>query len=1028
MPMLLVERGNDKGLSLKVEPGRTYVVGRDNPQASLTLSDPMASRGHFQITAADGAFLLRDMKSRNGTTLNDEKLAPETDVELRIGDKVQVGETIFSFLSDAKEESAGGGLIGKTIGGYLIQERVGRGGMGTVYRAEQISLKRTVALKVLSAKLLSDPVFVEKFVQEARAAGGLIHPNIVQVIDVGSDRGIYYFSMEFMDHGSVGDIVAKDGPIPWARGLEILTDAAKGLIFAEKKGIIHRDIKPDNLMLTAEGTVKIGDLGLAKKADDGGVEGGQIFGTPHFIAPEQAQGKPIDHRADLYALGATFYRVLSGKTPFSGENVKEILVKQVREEPVPLKKLVADLPDEMAAVIAKLMQKKPEDRYRSAQGLYDDLELIRVRYHLEAHGQAASARRSKVIAVVAVLAVLAVGGYAFHLATRPKEVEWRDRPEDTNGRNNDTTPVVVEPTPAEKAESAWGAMALEASKVYGACGTPEKTWQTHGDRWEGLAKRYSEFAEKHAGTPKGDEAKKEAEKIRSALETARTSWEARKAAALDAWLGLLAEARGLADAGQPAKAVALLDAKAKAQLEANPEFLPKEKSKEAADLAKAIVDDAEARVSPLIEAVRASAPKFPGHEFLAAAKTLREAREGLAPPTEAKDEPSVRLRGLSAATRGALREGTKAARDAARAALASDTERFFRAYLRIRRLGLPRPEGTDPDPADATPFFEYRWDEAIAAWKDLLGKTVTKPFRDRVEAKIRHYEACRTVFATMAAKVRSRELKDPEFPEFVRRGVPMTLDATAVDRATPEGVAAIRVISTSNRQKVWVDFRQMTPREIYGDKPAREGEAPRFKGFLNRMEGISCTAEERLALAVFLAEAGEGDVAWDEYSAASTADPAPAVDPALRKWIEDECSLYFLFVGESGPREAWRQYQEARSSGMDRRQLEEVRKALERKFAEFMGEERVYTSDIAFLLGWCLAGPDGPVPPRLLPLAVEEEVVRTLGTGADPGLEDAEERSPEPVKDKEMPPEPQPGEKAESGKLEEPDKETEKPK
>ncbi|NUN52491.1 MAG: protein kinase, partial [Planctomycetaceae bacterium] len=405
-------------------------------------------------------------------------------------------------------------------------------------------------------------------------------------------------------------------------------------------------------MLTAEGTVKIGDLGLAKKADDGGVEGGQIFGTPHFIAPEQAQGKPIDHRADLYALGATFYRVLSGKTPFSGENVKEILVKQVREEPVPLKKLVADLPDEMAAVIAKLMQKKPEDRYRSAQGLYDDLELIRVRYHLEAHGQAASARRSKVIAVVAVLAVLAVGGYAFHLATRPKEVEWRDRPEDTNGRNNDTTPVVVEPTPAEKAESAWGAMALEASKVYGACGTPEKTWQTHGDRWEGLAKRYSEFAEKHAGTPKGDEAKKEAEKIRSALETARTSWEARKAAALDAWLGLLAEARGLADAGQPAKAVALLDAKAKAQLEANPEFLPKEKSKEAADLAKAIVDDAEARVSPLIEAVRASAPKFPGHEFLAAAKTLREAREGLAPPTEAKDEPSVRLRGLSAATRG----------------------------------------------------------------------------------------------------------------------------------------------------------------------------------------------------------------------------------------------------------------------------------------------------------------------------------------------------------------------------------------
>ena len=248
MPLLVVERGNDKGLTLRVEPAKSYVVGRDNPQAAVKLRDPMASRAHFVVTSLNGAWRVRDMKSRNGTLLNDEKLPPETEKDLRIGDKIQVGETIFSFLSDEKEEVPGG-LIGKTIGGYTLLERIGRGGMGTVYKAEQMSLKRVVALKVLSSKLLSDPVFVERFVQEARAAGGLNHPNIVQVFDVGSDRGVYYFSMELMEHGSVGDIVSKEGAVPWERALEMLTDASKGLIFAEKKGIIHRDIKPDNIMI-----------------------------------------------------------------------------------------------------------------------------------------------------------------------------------------------------------------------------------------------------------------------------------------------------------------------------------------------------------------------------------------------------------------------------------------------------------------------------------------------------------------------------------------------------------------------------------------------------------------------------------------------------------------------------------------------------------------------------------------------------------------------------------------------------------
>ena len=980
MPMLLVERGGDKGTSLKVEPGKTYVVGRDNPQAALLLTDPMASRSHFQIAAADGAFLLRDMKSRNGTLVNDEKLMADHDVELKIGDNIQVGDTLFSFLSDAKEESTGGGLIGKTIGGYQIIERVGRGGMGTVYKAEQISLKREVALKVLAAKLLSDPVFVDRFVQEARAAGGLIHPNIVQVIDVGSDRGIYYFSMEFMNFGSVGDLVAKEGPVPWSRALEMMTDAAKGLIFAEKKGIIHRDIKPDNLMLTAEGTVKIGDLGLAKKAEDGAGEGGQIFGTPHFIAPEQAQGKPIDHRADLYALGATFYRVLSGKTPFTGENVKEIIIKQVREEPVPLKKHVPDLPDEMAAVIGKMMQKKPDDRYRSAQGLFEDLERIRVRYHLEAHGQARSAQRNKVLLGLAVVALLGVGGYAYNLATRDPEVVIRNVPGENGNGNTDPIPVPVEKTLAEKAEDAWNPFLLEAVKVNNAAkGSPAETWQTHGPLWEGLAKKYEEFAAKYPSTPRGDEAAREAEKIRTALQQARDAFAAKKEKAERAWADLLAEARKLDADGHPAKAVAELLAKSKSLLEIYADFLPKGAEKEAADLALSFAAGAEARVVPLVDEVTVAAPPSPAPEYVRARDSLRASRNGLLPANEATDEPSRRLRELAGTVSKTLREGDRASRAAAEAALASDRDDYFATYLSIRRLAPPPKEGEKPGeeapaPAFSSPFYDFQWDACDAAWKTLLGRMRTKPYQERVKGKMAQYARCRRVFVTIAARIRKGDNRDFEFPEAVRGGVGMALDRRpeALAKASPEGLSAIRLISTTNRPPVFVEFRQMTPREIYD-------------GLQKTAPVVPYTAEEHLDMAVFLAESGDGDAAWNEYAAAGTADPPAQIDPSLKRWLEDECTLYEEFTGQGGVLDAIRQYREARSSGAARDAVEGIRRVAEKKIRDFYGQERFYRTDLALLLGFSLWESGDPLPKSLLPSSAVEEVLRTLGTGADAG-------------------------------------------
>ena len=991
MPLLVVERGNDKGLTLRVEPAKSYVVGRDNPQAAVKLRDPMASRAHFVVTSLNGAWRVRDMKSRNGTLLNDEKLPPETEKDLRIGDKIQVGETIFSFLSDEKEEVPGG-LIGKTIGGYTLLERIGRGGMGTVYKAEQMSLKRVVALKVLSSKLLSDPVFVERFVQEARAAGGLNHPNIVQVFDVGSDRGVYYFSMELMEHGSVGDIVSKEGAVPWERALEMLTDASKGLIFAEKKGIIHRDIKPDNLMLTAEGTVKIGDLGLAKRAEEAAGEGGQIFGTPHFIAPEQAQGKPIDHRADTYALGASFYRILSGKTPFTGENVKEILVKQVQEEPVPLQKLATDLPDELAAVIGKMMKKRPDDRYRSAQGLYEDLELIRVRYHLEAHGQAASARRTKLLAVVLGLAVLGLGGVVYHFATKePPEPEIREVIRDNpNQRNNTNTGPAI--TPEEKALMAFLPVDSAESKLFGLLkGGPGETWRANEPKWIDIAEKFEKVAADHPNTPKGDEAMARAKGIRGAIDRAKAAWNARSEKANADWRTVVGDADRLAEEGMYAAAVARLLDGTNDLVKKNAEFLPPDAAKTVQEQLAGFVRAAEEKAGPLMKAAEEAAPIFPGERYHAARKALEAMKGGLLPASGAADPSSKRLREISALVGRTLGETQFEARAAAAAALAHDRDAYFRGYLAIRRFS---PVEDPAAPPAASPFFDYRWDDAIARWEALLQEMRTKPFRDRVEAKIAQYRRCRRLFVTIAAKVRSREIRDPDFPDFVKKGASVSLDARQafLDRATPEGVPVIRGAA---RQTDFVEFRAMTPRELYED--FLRAEELRKK---QPSESLPFSGEEHMDLAVFLAEAGCGDFAWLELSAATTGANASTADKALLAWVNDESILYYeIHDRQEGPVGLLDAYRRRKEEGARPAELDALRRVIEEKIRALEEREGFYRTDYFILVRHSLWTQDDPVPERLFPAAVTDGVLRTLGVEGGPVLPDEDEAPPPPPGD-----------------------------
>lgn len=350
----------------------TAVIGRLQ-SCNLVITDPLASRRHFSITLANGVYTLTDLGSHNGTYVNGKRA--ETPIKLEFGAAIRAGETLFNFLSERDPDK--GALAGKKIGGYQLVERLGVGGMGEVYKAVQLSLGRQVALKILSPELTNDRTFVERFLREARAAGRLNHPNIVQVHDSGEQQGTYYFSMEYVDGGSVQDLITGGRRLPEGRGTEITLQAARALDYAQKVGMVHCDVKPDNLMLTSSGDVRLADLGIAKQTNErGSVDQSEgVFGSPHYMAPEQARGLPLDHRSDLYSLGITYYRMLLGRVPFNGKDAKEIMEHQVFDEPEDPHNIDSTLSPMIYTILNRLMRKRPGERYQSAANLIVDLEI-----------------------------------------------------------------------------------------------------------------------------------------------------------------------------------------------------------------------------------------------------------------------------------------------------------------------------------------------------------------------------------------------------------------------------------------------------------------------------------------------------------------------------------------------------------------------------------------------------------------------------------------------------------------------------
>jgi len=397
---------------------RPLIVGRAS-DAIVHVRDPKLSRHHCEVGWTQDGYYVRDLNSKNGTFMNGARI---TRARLRDGDRVQIGLTRFVFRGEPAGSSdetlvapprlcAACGkivaiddmgtarqtqdriycstciditpLLGRTVGGYEIIQLLGRGAMGTVFKAEQLSMSRPVALKVLHRELTAADDAVRRFLREARAGGQFSHPNIIRIYDMNVAEGHYFISMEFIAGGDLGALLEREGPLPVAQALDIALQTGSALAHAHGKGVIHRDIKPSNLLLGRDDLIKVADLGLAKSLDVSGVSAltgaGAALGTLAYVPPEQiTDASSVDQRADIYSLGATAYHLLSGERPFRGRTVTEVATAVRTEQPRPLRAYRDDVPVVFDQIILRAMAKQPGQRYATAAEMLEALKTVRL--------------------------------------------------------------------------------------------------------------------------------------------------------------------------------------------------------------------------------------------------------------------------------------------------------------------------------------------------------------------------------------------------------------------------------------------------------------------------------------------------------------------------------------------------------------------------------------------------------------------------------------------------------------------------
>jgi serine/threonine-protein kinase len=259
-------------------------------------------------------------------------------------------------------------------GRYRLEGRLGFGGMSTVHRALDERLERRVAVKLLAEHLAEDPTFVSRFQREAQAAARLVHPNIVQVFDSGLDEGSHqhFIVMEYIEGQSCAEILRDDGWVDVEEAVAIIEQACEGLHYAHRHGVVHRDVKPGNLLRAREGEVKLADFGIAKATEQSSItQVGSVLGTAAYLAPEQARGEEAGPRADLYALGVVAYQLVAGRLPYEATSLTELALKQQQEEPPTLDTIVADVSPELADAVAIALALDPRERYATARDMGD---------------------------------------------------------------------------------------------------------------------------------------------------------------------------------------------------------------------------------------------------------------------------------------------------------------------------------------------------------------------------------------------------------------------------------------------------------------------------------------------------------------------------------------------------------------------------------------------------------------------------------------------------------------------------------
>ncbi|HVR72095.1 MAG TPA: serine/threonine-protein kinase [Vicinamibacteria bacterium] len=334
-----------------------------------------------------------------------------------------------------------------TFGRYEILDKLGEGAMGVVYRAGDRSLGRVVALKMLSAELSGEEELLQRFQREAEAVGRLSHPNIVTVYDVGDADGQLYMAMELLEGDDLRSLIERQVYIPLADRVRILQKICDGVAYAHSRGVVHRDVKPANILVTSDGRVKLLDFGLARVATRSTItRQGVILGTPDYMAPEQAMGKGTDRRSDAFSAGAVFYEFLSGSKPFRGKTLHGVLYQIISEEPEPLLTLNPDLPAQLASLVHGMLRKDPDKRYSSLEELGRAIQDI--------HHALRRSRSRSVLPQGAAGGEESRGRVRDHLSRGRGHLE-AGRPEEALGEMTEV--LALDPACEEAAELTWRA-------------------------------------------------------------------------------------------------------------------------------------------------------------------------------------------------------------------------------------------------------------------------------------------------------------------------------------------------------------------------------------------------------------------------------------------------------------------------------------------------------------------------------------------------------------------------------------------